>query len=124
MRLYDLLEQEFKSAETPSRLRNTLPPMVILPELVNSNGYPQYRHGLALATALAVENGEVEYDQQSMWNQSETVICYTPQERDILEKANKLMGVKGKPITSSRSCEPDWVNKKSPVVQNTLTRPE
>ena len=118
MRLSDLYEG-FKTPKTPSRLQNTLPPTYMMPALVNSNGYPQYRHGLALATALAVENGDVAYDQQSMWNQNQTVICYAPEELEILKKANKLMGVKAVGVTTTPSHEPDWVNTTSPLKQNT-----
>jgi hypothetical protein len=121
MRLHDLYEQEFRAAKTPNRLKATLPPTYMVPALVNSNGYPQYRHGLAMAAALAAEKGEVEWDPQSMWNQTQTVICYAPEELEILNAANKLMGVKGVSVTSSESHEPDWVNNKSPIMQNTHT---
>lgn len=124
MRLHELFEQEFRTAETPSRLKNTLPPTYMVPQLVNSNGYPQYRHGLALATALAVERGDVAYDQQSMWNQTQTVICYTPAELEILKLADKLMGVSTKNVTTTPSQEPPWVNKTSPVVANKSFEPE
>ena len=111
MRLRDLYED--KVAPTPKRLKNTLPPTFMMPTLQNSNGYPQYRHGLALAVALAVERGEVEFDQASMWNQNQTVICYTPEEEEILRLANKLVGAPSVEVTTKRSQESDWVNKVS-----------
>jgi hypothetical protein len=108
MRLRDLYED--KVAATPKRLKKTLPPTFMMTGLQNSNGYPQYRHGLALAVALAVERGEVEFDQSSMWNQNQTVICYTPQEEEILRLANKLVGATATTVTGKKSQEPDWVN--------------
>jgi hypothetical protein len=69
---------------------------------------------LALGVALAVERGEVEMAANSMWNQQQTVICYTPEEEEILRLANKLMGVdSANEITGKKSIEPDWVNKVS-----------
>lgn len=125
MRLRDLLEgSELKSAKLHSDLANTLPPMFVMPQMQNSNGYVQYRHALALGVALAVERGEVEFDQQSAMNQMQTVICYTPQEQEILELTNKLMGVTGKQLSRTPSQEPDFVNKVSPVIQNTHSIPE
>jgi len=112
MRLRDLYETN--TTVTPKRLKNTLPPTYTMPSLINSNGYPQYRHMLALGVALAVERGEVEMAANSMWNQQQTVICYTPEEEEILRLANKLMGVdSANEITGKKSIEPDWVNKVS-----------
>jgi len=111
MRLRDLYEDAV--APTPKRLKNTLPPTFMMTTLPNSNGYPQYRHGLALAVALAVERGEVDFDKASMWNQNQTVICYTPQEEEILRLANKLIGAPATPVSTQRSQESDWVNKVS-----------
>lgn len=77
-----------------------------------------------MATALAVENGDVDYDQQSMWNQTQTVICYTDAERRILDLANKLMGVDIVSVSDGKSHELDFVHKTSPVVQNRMFDPE
>ena len=126
MRLSDLLEAAgtLKSAKLRKDLVKTLPPTTVMPDMQNSNGYTQYRHSLALGVALAVDRGEVEFDQQSAMNQMQTVICYTPQEQEILSLANKLMGVKGVQLSTTPSHEPDFVNKVSPVIQNTHSIPE
>lgn len=84
----------------------------------------QYRHNIALAAALAYERGETGYNIPTTWNENQSTVCYTPEEEHILKLANKLMGVKEKEITHTKSQEPDWVFKTSPVVQNTMTAPE
>jgi hypothetical protein len=115
MRLKDLLE-----ANT-STLRNeveaTLPPTVTIPELVNTDPYRQYRYIIALASARAVADRDVEFDEQSAWNEALTAVAYTETELETIEMANKLMGVKGVMLTKSASHEPDDTGKVSPVAR-------
>jgi hypothetical protein len=119
MRLIDLLtESELKAAALRKDLTNTLPPTNVMPSLMNSNGYPQYRHQLAMGVALAVERGEVEFSPESAMNQMQTVICYSPQEQEILDLTNKMMGVSGSTkLSKTPSKEPNWIQKDSPVRQ-------
>jgi hypothetical protein len=125
MRLRDLVE-DYHPEGPPLRhdLKHTLSPSYIMPLLKNHDTYMQYRHHVALAAALSHERGETDYDISSTWNENQSTVCYTPEEENILRLANKLMGVGRKEITHTKSQEPDWVQKTSPVVQNTMTAPE
>ena len=117
MRLIDLLQEtELKAATLRHDLTRTLPPTSVMPTLMNSNGYTQYRHMMAMGAAIAVKNGDVDFSPESAMNQLETVVCYTPEEEEILDLTNKMMGIPGKmKIASTPSEEPEWVQKESPV---------
>jgi hypothetical protein len=56
-------------------------------------------------------------DQESTWNETTSVVCYTPAEEEIVKTANKHMGVNAKKISRTPSKEPKWVNKTSPVAK-------
>lgn len=114
MLLIDLFE-EYRDPGLRSDLKDTLTPTVTIPALPNSDGYDQYRYLLNIAAAEAVSRGEVTIDQESALNQSLTVICYTPEEMEIVNKTDKLMGVKHKVMAASKSHEPQWVNVTSTV---------
>jgi hypothetical protein len=114
MRLIDLFE-EYTTPRLKPSLKNTLPPTVTVPSLPNSNGYDQYRYLLNMAAAEAAAKGEVVIDQESVFNQSITMVCYAPEEMDIINKTDKLMGVKHNILTASKSKEPNWVNSTSTV---------
>jgi len=114
MRIRELLE----GYTTPSLrrdIKDTMPPTLTIPELPNSNGYDQYRYLLNMGAALAVARGEVEVDQESSFNQSVTIVCYTPEEIEIVKQTNKLMGVDHQVMVATKSREPSWVNSKSTV---------
>ncbi len=119
MKLRDLLEASIPGLE--SNIENTLSPTMIVPELVNSDTYKQYRYVVALAAAKAVANGEVEFNAQSTWNESLAALAYTPEELEIIKIANKLMGVDGVMVSKSKSHEPDDTHVVSPVMKFNMT---
>ena len=92
-----------------------MPPTMVIPELQNNDSYTQYRYLMALAAAEAIKRGEVAMDQESAWNENTSVVCYAPEELEIVNLANKMMGVTGKKISSTPSQEPKNINVTSPV---------
>jgi hypothetical protein len=104
MRLRELLEG---SSVLSPEIENTISPTMIIPELINSDTYKQYRYTLALASALAVKAGEVPFDAESAWNESLAAVAYSPEELEIIELANRMMNVKGKMLSKSPSSEPN-----------------
>lgn len=114
MRLSDLFEQ-YKSTHLASDYEATLPPVVELPQLDNSNSYRQYRFQTYMAAARAVANGDVPFRPVVPWEEYLTVIGYTPEELETVRLAAKQSGIEMKMLNTSKSHEPEWVNKKSPV---------
>jgi hypothetical protein len=115
MRLKDLLE-----ANTPalrSEVEATLPPTMTMPELVNTDPYKQYRYIIALASARAVADRDVEFDAQSAWNEALTAVAYSEIDLETIEMANRLIGVKGVMLSKTASHEPDDTGKVSPVAK-------
>ena len=119
MRLRDLLEASIPGLEP--NVENTMTPTMVLPELINSDTYKQYRYVVALAAAGAVAKGEVEFDSQSSWNESLAALAYTPEELEIINLANKMMGVEGVMLSKSKSHEPDDTHIVSPVMKFNMT---
>lgn len=113
MKRCDILEG-FRPGSLDIEVKDTLPSTYIIPDLENTDPYKQYRYVVALASANAVKNKEVSMDQESAWNENTAVICYTPQE-EIMNKANKLLGLKKKLISTKTSKEPPFVNTLSTV---------
>lgn len=109
MKLTDLFEQNTLSID----LQNSLPPTYVIPELKSSDAYMQYRHSVAIASTGPDYHGQTK--KESTWGENQAVICYTPQEKEMLDQANKIMGVKAYPISNSISHENDDVNSVSPV---------
>lgn len=114
MKLIDLIEGR-KTVPLSLDLHNTMPPTFIMPTLQNNDSYMQYRYVVALAAAKAIENGDVEMNQLSTWNENQAVVCFAPAESDIVKLANKHMNVNAEMITNTPSCEPDSVFHNSPV---------
>jgi len=81
MKLIDLIESR-KQAPLNIELHNTMPPTFIMPSLQNNDSYMQYRYVIALAAARAIENGDVQMDQLSTWNENQAVVCYAPEEQE------------------------------------------
>ena len=119
MRLRDLLETSIPGLEPD--VADALSPTMILPTLINSDTYKQYRYIVALAAARAVAAGEVEFDPESTWNESLAAMAYTPEDLETIKIANKMMGVKGIMISNSKSHESPDVNKVSPVAKFNMT---
>lgn len=112
MLLKDLLENDIGQ-----ELRFTLPPTYVMPELPNNDAYLQYRHMVALASARSMQDRGLEHTmaQDSPWGENQAVVCYVPQDVVTLELANKIMGVKKIPLTSTSSRESPSRQTTSPV---------
>lgn len=115
MRYKDLVEGTDIQAGTRKGQRDTMLPTFVMPDIDNSNSYLQYRHGIALAAALSVENGDIKMDSEIPWGQNQSVVCYAPAEEEILKLANKHMGIKTIPLTNTQSKESPIRNIVSPV---------
>ena len=115
MRLLDLFEQ-FGSTTISHDMEATLPPVAIMPELDNSNGYKQYRFMSDMASARAVAAGEVEFKKIVPWTQYLTVVGYTPEELETVRLACEQSGIDFEMLNHSLSKEPDWVNTRSTVM--------
>jgi hypothetical protein len=94
-----------------------VPSAFAIPQLTNQDPYMQYRMGIAVASARAVEQGLVKHDDQSAWGENLIMVAQTEEGRRTLELAMKMMGVKGKQLTSPPSEETADVNKSSPVAK-------
>lgn len=119
MRLHDIVESS--APELPDNIERTLPQTAVIPELPNQDPYKQYRYVVALASAKAKENGEVEFDATSTWNEALAVVAYSDAELEIIELANKMMGVSSEMISKSPSIEPDDTHTVSPVMKFNMT---
>jgi hypothetical protein len=111
MKYKDLLEQTALRAD----IGDSLPPTYVMPELQNSDAYRQYRHLIALASALATKEQHMPTEKESAWGENQAVICYTKADEEILRTANEIMGVKSQALTKTPSHEAPNVNKTSPV---------
>lgn len=70
-----------------------------------------------MAGALSQDDKSHDHsmEDRSAWGQSQTVVCYTPAEYEILLLANRIMGVNNIPLTASPSEEAPWRGIESPV---------
>ena len=76
--------------------------------------YNMYRFGVNMAGNL--------HDDHNMAQQSHSAnemitLAYTEADREIIEKSQRNMGIKGKLITTANSEEPDTTNKTSPIAK-------
>ena len=120
MRLFDLFEQ-YPSQNIRDDVEATLPPVLEVPELDNSNSYRQYRFQSYMAAARAVENGDVPFSAVTPWEQYLAVVGYTDAEIETAKLAARQAGIQIKMLNTSKSHEPDWVNKVSPVANIPMT---
>ena len=98
-------------------VQSAVPAAFAVPQMANQDPYMQYRMGIAVASARAVEQGLIPYDQQSAWGENMIMVAQTEEGRRTLELAMKMMGVKGKQLTSPPSEETKDVNTASPVAK-------
>lgn len=113
---YDLFE-DFPTKSVTTTLNDTLPQIVIMPELTSSNNYPQYRFMTIMAAARAVEKGEVPYKKLVPWATAMAVAGYAPSEVETALLAAKQSGIEVQIMTNTKSHEPEWVNTASPVMK-------
>lgn len=116
MRLWDLYEA---SVLDPS-VERTISPTMIIPDLVNSDSYKQYRYLVALAAVRAHENENIPFDLESAWNESLAAVAYTDVDKETIEMTNRLMNVSGVMISSTKSSETNDTHKVSPVAKFTM----
>lgn len=119
MRLRDIVESSIPAL--PTNVERTLPYTAVIPELPNQDPYKQYRYVVALASAKAKENGEVDFDPNSTWNEALAVVTFSDAELEIIELANKMMGVSSEMISKSPSVEPTDTHTASPVMKFNMT---
>lgn len=104
-----------------------LPAAYVFPELQNQDPYLQYRFGLAMASAHAVERGEVAYNAESAFGEKMTIIARSPEEERIIALAQAMYGPAGKhrKMISTRASEeaPD-VNTQSPMQPKPPVKPK
>jgi hypothetical protein len=80
----------------------------------------QYRYGLAVASARALQNGDLkstDFEQESAWAENLTQIGFVPEDDETVRLASELMGVDPTKITNSKSIETPDTNTASPVAK-------
>lgn len=122
MKIKDIITEETGSIQ--QGVVAAIPDLVVFPKLVGTDPYYQYRFGLALASALAVEAGDVEYNKESVFNRQLVVSARGKEEAEIVRLARKLYGddAEYKHLTSGESKEADDIEKKSIVPSKVFNR--
>jgi hypothetical protein len=99
-----------------------LPATFVIPALPNQDPYRQYRFGVALAGAGGAKqraaDGISSYSAESIWGESEIVVCYDPSIEKIIDEALGELGLppSSKRLTNTRkSEEADTISTSSPV---------
>jgi len=104
----------------PANVTNPLPSGFIQKQLRNTDPYMQYRYGLAVASARALQNGDLkstDFEQESEWAENLTQIGFVPEDDETVRLASELMGVNPTKITNSKSIETPDTNTVSPVAK-------
>ena len=114
--------KEFIQESIQQEVADAIPSLYSIPELKNQDPYKQYRMGVALATARAVENGDVEFTQNSEWNENMLVGSFSAEGDETIQLALKLMKVKAIAATSKTSDELKDTNSVSPVAKYKPTK--
>ena len=84
MKIKDIInEQHGNVGSLQPEVARALPNAISFLDLPNQDPYLQYRFGLALASALAVKNGEVVFDSTSAFGENLTVVARTEAEEEI-----------------------------------------
>jgi hypothetical protein len=108
MKIRELLESSNK-AEIASGVQETMPPSLSVEDM--DQYYEYYRFAVAIAGMPENEgipiNGPI--------NDNPWIAPYSAAEHDHVMAVLRKMGKNPKHLTRKPSCEPDWVNKSSPV---------
>jgi hypothetical protein len=96
-------------------VKGALPGMWVQRQLRNTDPYMQYRYGLALAAARGVQAGETEFKQESAWAENFAVVGYAKEDQELVDIADRLMGVKATKLADYSSEETVATNIQSPV---------
>lgn len=121
MRINEIISESFtpKSHGTakkiPNSIKNNMPGVFVQQQLRNTDAYMQYRYGMAVATARAVEQGEVTFSDESPFAENLTQVIYADADEETIKLASKLFGVEPTQLTNKKSKESDTINKSSPV---------
>ena len=95
---------------------DAIPSLYVMPGLRNSDPYEQYRYGVALASAKALQAGDVSFDAESVFGDKMVIATRSKEEDEIIALALGMVGQSGssKLITSKYSTEAPDVNTRSP----------
>jgi hypothetical protein len=125
MKIKDIInEQHGNVGSLQPEVARALPNAISFLDLPNQDPYLQYRFGLALASALAVKNGEVVFDSTSAFGENLTVVARTEAEEEIVRLAQQInpRGRRTKLVSTRTSEEAADVNKQSPVRTQNRTK--
>ena len=128
MRAHEFITESFDPDDDENGLqlaRRPLPHTYIIPELTNQDFYKIYRFGLGIA-AVRGEGGRddgvqnLKYQQpfeaESEWGEHEVVSSFDPGIGQVIDKALKLVHMKGKkPVSTPVSQEQSDVEYVSPI---------
>jgi hypothetical protein len=119
MKINDIINESGGVGSLTTGTRHALPSTEVFPNLKNTDPYLQYRFGLAVAAAKAVQAGHVEYNKESPFGEDLTMIARGPEEQEIIALAKKLYGAdsNSKQISTTKSEENPSVGKQSPVAK-------
>jgi hypothetical protein len=95
---------------------DSLPGAFVQRDLRNTDPYMQYRYGLAVASARAKKEHDIDFEQESAWAENLTIIPFSVEDEETIRLADKMMGVKATRIASSKSTETN-VHVVSPVAK-------
>ena len=100
--------------------RVQMPATFILPDLKNQDAYLQYRFGLALASARAVENGDVTFKDTSQFGENMVVVARSEEEATTLSAALKMFGTHNRSIQVANAISKEAAGTAvvSPIPQN------
>ena len=111
------LLEAFGNQKISSDIQDTLPPVIVIPELNSGNNYPQYRFMTVMASIRAIKAGQVPYRKLQPWSNSLAVVGYTPEDIETIRMAAAEAGFAIDEVNHTPSREPQWVNTQSPVAQ-------
>lgn len=124
MKINEIVVESFdqKYHGTPHKLStqvsDTLPGVYVQQQLRNTDPYMQYRYGMAVASARAVANGEVEFSQETAFAENLTQVMYASEDEETIKMASKLMGVTPTKVADTKSHEDkQGIDNKSPVAK-------
>lgn len=108
------------SRKLEAQVADALPGVYVQKQLRNTDPYLQYRYGMAVAAARAIDSGELtthSYHQESAFAENLTQVSYVEQDTETIKLASQLMGVIPTAIDANPSREDKSVNKVSPVAR-------
>ena len=97
----------------------SLPQTYVIPELSNNDFYKQYRFGVAIAAVRGdsdKEHNVPNFHSQSSWGEQQIVSSFEPNIGQVIDKALRKIGLKGKKAVSTpNSTEFDDTKTQSPI---------